>query len=97
MAELKEKILYYDERHSVRPGMVRPIIDAIAETDVREVLPAIRVPTLVLHRAEDRLIAEANGRYVADQIPGARYVELSGSDHMYFAGDADAPFSIQSV
>jgi class 3 adenylate cyclase len=78
------------ERHSVRPGMVGPIIDVVASTDVRDVFPAIRVPALVLHRRDDRLIGHANGRWVADQIPGAQYVELPGEDHMYFAGDSDA-------
>jgi class 3 adenylate cyclase len=47
------------------------------------------VPTLVLHRRDDRLIDVSNARYLADHIPGARYVELPGEDHIYFAGDAD--------
>ncbi|MBV9917418.1 MAG: adenylate/guanylate cyclase domain-containing protein [Solirubrobacterales bacterium] len=78
------------ERHSVRPGMVKPIFDAINAIDVRAILPAIRVPTLILHRRNDRLIDVGNGRYLAEHIPGARYVELPGDDHIYFAGDADA-------
>jgi class 3 adenylate cyclase len=77
------------ERSSVRPALVRPIIETIEQTDIRDVLPAIRVPTLVLHRSGDRLIDVANGRYLSAQIPNARYVELRGEDHMYFAGDAD--------
>src|SRR2546421_436051 len=77
------------ERHSVRPGMVKPIFETINELDIRAVLPAIRVPTLVLHRAGDRLIDVSNARYLAEHIPGARYVELAGDDHIYFAGDAD--------
>ncbi len=78
------------ERHSVRPGMVRPIVETINNLDVRAVLPAIRVPTLIMHRRGDRLIDVANARYLAENIPGARYVELPGDDHMYFAGDVDA-------
>jgi pimeloyl-ACP methyl ester carboxylesterase len=78
------------ERHSVRPGMVKPIFEAINALDIRPVLPAIKVPTLVLHRRDDRLIDVANARYLAEQIPGARYVELPGEDHIWFAGDADA-------
>jgi class 3 adenylate cyclase len=78
------------ERHSVRPGMVRPIFENINAMDIRAVLPAIRVPTLIMHRRGDRLIDVANARYLAEQIEGARYVELPGDDHMYFAGDADA-------
>ena len=70
--------------------MVEPIFQAINEMDVRAVLPAIQVPTLVLHRRHDRLVDVANGRYFAEHIPGSRYVELPGDDHIYFAGDADA-------
>jgi class 3 adenylate cyclase len=78
------------ERHSVRPGMVRPIVENINAMDVRAVLPALRVPTLIMHRRGDRLIDVANARYLAENIEGARYVELPGEDHIYFAGDADA-------
>jgi class 3 adenylate cyclase len=78
------------ERYSVRPGMVKPIIETIKATDVRALLPAIRVPTLIIHRRGDRLIDVANGRYLAAHIDGARYVELPGEDHIYFAGAPDA-------
>ena len=78
------------ERHSVRPGMVRPILDTINALDIRAVLPAIQVPTLIVHRRGDRLVDVGNGRYLAANIPGARYLELPGDDHIYFAGDADA-------
>ncbi len=77
------------ERHSVRPSMVKPIFDTINETDVRAVLPAIRVPTLIIHRRGDRLVDVANGRYLAAHVEGARYVELPGDDHIYFAGNPD--------
>jgi class 3 adenylate cyclase len=78
------------ERHSVRPGMVQPIFDTINALDIRPVLPAIKVPTLILHRRGDRLVDVANGRYLASHVPGAKYVELPGDDHIYFTGDADA-------
>ncbi|HUO74868.1 MAG TPA: adenylate/guanylate cyclase domain-containing protein [Solirubrobacteraceae bacterium] len=78
------------ERHSVRPGMVGPIFETINQIDVRAVLPAIRLPALIVHRRGDRLVDVANGRYLAANIPGARYVELDGEDHIYFAGDQDA-------
>ena len=78
------------ERYSVRPSMVGPIFDALAELDIRAVLPAIRVPTLILHRRGDRLVDVANGRFLAEQIPQARYLELPGDDHIYFTGDSDA-------
>jgi len=77
------------ERNSVRPGLVGSMIETINATDIREILPAIRVPTLVLHRRGDRLVSLANGRYLASAIPDARLVELDGDDHMYFAGDVD--------
>jgi pimeloyl-ACP methyl ester carboxylesterase len=60
------------------------------EIDVRNVLPTIRVPTLILHRSGDRLIEAAGARYVAGRIPGARYVEQPGTDHIPWLGDSDA-------
>ena len=78
------------ERHSVRPGMVQPIFETINALDIRAVLPAITLPTLIMHRRGDRLIDVANARYLAEHIPGARYVELPGDDHIWFTGDADA-------
>jgi pimeloyl-ACP methyl ester carboxylesterase len=59
------------------------------EIDIRDVLPAIRVPTLVLHRAGDRVIPVEAGRYLAERIPNAKYVELEGSDHFPFQGNAE--------
>jgi class 3 adenylate cyclase len=75
---------------TVRMGMRRPIFEMICSIDVRDVLPAIRVPTLVIHRAGDRYIRVGNGRYLAEHIPGAKYVELPGDDHYMFFGDTDA-------
>jgi class 3 adenylate cyclase len=62
----------------------------VYELDVRPILPAIRVPTLILHRTDDCLVPVEHARYLAQQIPGARYVELPGLDHFFFTGDADA-------
>ena len=59
------------------------------EIDVRNVLPAIRVPTLVIHRAGDRVIPVEAGRYLADHIPNAKYVELTGDDHLPFTIGAE--------
>lgn len=59
------------------------------EIDIRAVLPTIAVPTLILHRAGDRLINVGNGRYLAEHIAGARYVELEGADHLPWFGDAN--------
>ena len=61
-----------------------------AEIDVRHVLPTIKVPTLVMHRAGDRTLRAEEGRYVASLIPGAHFVELAGDDHLPFVGDQDA-------
>ena len=61
------------------------------EIDIRDVLPAIRVPTLVLHRTDDQVVPVGAGRYLAEHIPDAKYVELPGDDHYPFSGDYD-PF-----
>ena len=60
-----------------------------AQIDIRHVLPTVRVPTLVLHRHGDRCLRVEEGRYVAQCIPDARFVELPGDDHLPFVGDAD--------
>jgi pimeloyl-ACP methyl ester carboxylesterase len=60
------------------------------EIDVRDILPTIRVPTLVMHRRHDRGAAFEGGRYIAERIPGARFVALDGEDHLLFAGDQDS-------
>jgi class 3 adenylate cyclase len=76
-------------RQGTSPAGAIALMDLYREMDVRAVLPAIDVPTLVLHRDGDRMIAAAQGRYLAGAIPGARYVELSGEDHLPFAGELD--------
>ena len=58
--------------------------------DIRRLLPAIGVPTLVLHRADDAIEPVGAGRYLAQEIAGATYVELSGRDHFPWAGDQDS-------
>lgn len=60
------------------------------DTDIRQLLPAIGVPTLVLHRVDDAVEPVEAGRYVARAIPGAQYVELEGVDHLPWAGDMAA-------
>jgi len=77
------------QRVAASPGMVRNIFSLYPELDIREVLPAIQAPTLVLHRREDRMVDVDMGRYLADHIPGAKFVELEGTDHLFFTGDAD--------
>jgi class 3 adenylate cyclase len=68
----------------------------VAETDVRNVLPAIRMPTLVMHRAEDRIVPVQHGRYLGEHIPGARYVELPRADHLWWIEGDDILDEVQS-
>ncbi len=77
-------------RLSASPGAAAALVRMNAQIDVRAILPTIRVPTLVLHRTGDRVVHVGNGRYLAEHIPGARYVELPGDDHGPPMGDADA-------
>lgn len=70
------------------PSMARALSRVVVEADVRDTLERITVPTLVLHRAEGRFIPAENGRYLAENISGARYVELPGADALYWVGDA---------
>lgn len=55
--------------------------------DVRDILPQVRTPTLVIHRADDSLVEARQGRYLAEHIPNARYVELDGTDHWPWIGN----------
>ena len=73
-------------RQSASPGGVRQLDLMNLEIDIRDVLPSVRVPTLVLHRTEDHIPIEG-GRWMAERIPGARFLELPGGPHMIFAGD----------
>ena len=62
----------------------------ICHADVRELLPSISAPTLVLHREGNRFMPRRFGRYLAEHLDGARLVEIPGTDHMPWTGDADA-------
>jgi pimeloyl-ACP methyl ester carboxylesterase len=77
------------ERLAASPSTIGRIFDLIGEFDVREVLPSIRVPTLVLHRRDDTFIKIEHSRYMAERIPGAKMVELEGGDNMYSIGDSE--------
>jgi DNA-binding SARP family transcriptional activator/pimeloyl-ACP methyl ester carboxylesterase/class 3 adenylate cyclase len=77
-------------RMSASPGAAVALLDINRELDLRHVLPAIRVPTLVLHAVGDQTIDVRYGRYLAARIPGARYVELPGADHLPWLADAEA-------
>ena len=77
-------------RMGASPGAAVALTQMNAEIDVRNVLPSIRVPSLVIHRREDQCLKVEEGRYVAERIPGAKFVEFPGNDHLPFVGDQDA-------
>ena len=77
-------------RMGASPGAAVALTKMNAEVDVRHVLPTIRVPTLVLHRTGDLCLKVEEGRYVAERIPEAKYVEQPGEDHLPFVGDQDS-------
>jgi pimeloyl-ACP methyl ester carboxylesterase len=81
------------ERMAMSPGTARKLFGLLAQTDVRHVLPAIRVPTLILHRIDDDPVRIGHARYLAEHIAGAKYVELEGGDHLPFTGDVDTLLS----
>jgi class 3 adenylate cyclase len=77
------------ERASASPGAILALLRANYEIDVRDVLPAIQAPTLILHRVGDKAVPVEAGRYLAQHIRGAKYVELPGDDHLLQAYDQD--------
>jgi len=80
------------QRLGASPSMGVATLEALLRIDVRDILSSIQVPTLLLHRSEDRAIPVEGSRLMADQIPNAKYVELEGKDHLWFLGDVDAIF-----
>jgi class 3 adenylate cyclase len=69
------------ERASASPASIVALFRANYEIDVRHILPSMHLPTLILHRKRDALVKVEEGRYLAEHIPGARYVEIPGEDH----------------
>ena len=78
------------QRYAASPAMVQQILEMFLGTDVRDILPTIHVPTLVIHRRGDRVVNWRAGRDLAERIAGSRYVELEGIDHLPWAGDSEA-------
>ena len=76
-------------RMGASPGAALALTKMNAEIDVRKVFPSVRIPTLVLHRKGDTCLKVEEGRYVASLIPGSKYVELDGIDHLPFVGEQD--------
>jgi pimeloyl-ACP methyl ester carboxylesterase/DNA-binding winged helix-turn-helix (wHTH) protein len=77
-------------RMGASPGAAVALTQMNAEIDVRNVLASIRVPSLVIHRTDDQCLKVEEGRFVAERIPGAKFVEFPGNDHLPFVGDQDA-------
>ena len=77
------------QRSAASPGAAVTLLRSAFETDARAVLPTITVPVLVLHRAGDPFTGPEHGRYLAKHIPSAKFVELTGVDHLFFAEDVD--------
>lgn len=77
-------------RMGASPGAAVALTRMNAEIDIRDVLPTIRVPTLVLHRTGDQCLKIEEGRYLASRIPGAQLIEFPGDDHLPFVGDQES-------
>jgi class 3 adenylate cyclase len=76
-------------RNGASPRAAAALLRMNSRIDVREVLPTIGVPTLILHRTDDRDVKPEEGRYIAERIAGARFVELPGDEHVIAAGEVD--------
>jgi class 3 adenylate cyclase len=74
-------------RNAASPGAAVALLKMNTQIDIRNILPTINVPTLVLHRTDDHDASVEGARWMAGQIPGATFVELPGSDHLVWAGD----------
>jgi Adenylate cyclase, family 3 (some proteins contain HAMP domain) len=83
------------ERLSASPGAAVALARMVQQIDVRDILPSIHVPTLVLHRRDDQAVPLEEGRYIADHVPGAKFVALPGADHWPWIGDEQAVEEIQ--
>ncbi len=78
------------QRLAASPSSAREMMAGLRDLDICDVLPSIRVPTLILHRADETWVRVDHSRYLAEHIPGAKYVELQGGDHWPWMGDSDA-------
>lgn len=74
----------FAEQEGTSPGGALDLLEMNINIDLRALLPTIRVPTVVLQADKDRMIDPGCGKYLADRIPNARYVEVPGSDHVFF-------------
>jgi pimeloyl-ACP methyl ester carboxylesterase len=74
----------FAEQEGTSPGGALDLLEMNTQIDLRPLLPTIRVPTVVLQAADDKMIHPGNGQYLAERIPNARYVEVPGSDHVFY-------------
>jgi class 3 adenylate cyclase len=77
------------ERSTASPGMMVALGQMFLDLDVRDVVPSVRVPALVLHRTRDRLVNVRHGRWLAENLPNARIVEFEGDDHPFLYENPD--------
>jgi class 3 adenylate cyclase len=77
-------------RLAASPATAAAVFRMLLQLDIRPILPSIRVPTLVIHRRDSQLLTVDNGRYLAEHIQGARFVELPGADYGLELGDVDS-------
>jgi class 3 adenylate cyclase len=85
--QFAQHVTYY--RRAASPGAAIALLKMNTQIDVRHVLGTIRVPTVVMHRKDDLDVKVEEGRYLAEHIPGARFVELPGADHAWWTQDGD--------
>jgi class 3 adenylate cyclase len=78
------------ERATASPGMLTALSMMFIDLDVREIVPSVRTPTLILHRTRDRLVNIRHGRWLAEHMPNARLVEFEGDDHTFWYEGAEA-------
>jgi len=90
-AENPEARAFYGrlERASASPGMLTALAQMFLDLDVRDVVPTVHVPTLILHRTKDRLVNVRHGRWLAEHMPNARMVEFEGDDHTFWYQGAE--------
>jgi len=79
------------ERATGSPTRTWALVQMFLETDVREALPLIQAPTLVMHRRRDHAVSVRGARWLAEQIAGSRFVEFEGRDHLPWVGDPEPP------
>lgn len=77
-------------RLSASPSAVIKVFEMNKGIDIRDILPSIQIPTIVLHRTGDQAVEIEQGQYLSKNIPGAKFLELSGEDHLWWVGDSES-------